>query len=469
KSKVESKITSKVDMNISGIMIKEKWFDKNKKVFYSLAVLDRNIACEKLKQQIDNEINVITELCTKAEEYKKNKKLVNALSNYKTAYIKRENLDPVIHRYNVLNSEIDKAGDKLHLLSLSEIKNKIDEISSGIGIAAVDGDNLTVGKQFSMDEGLVNLSEQIISKIFEKGVIKIAVFDFVEANSGKRLKLSNIIESELRTILGKAEDIVIVDSDNSQIQDLKEKAKSLNAQMYLTGLYWVNNNSLKINAKLVDIDSGTLIATGRVNIENNNFKAGDFEAIEKAEKSNLTYDFAVDKMYFAKREEKTSDLNIKVWTDKKEYKIGDPLTIYFKSNKNCYVTLFDIGTSGKINILFPNSFYKDNVINADVTYSIPGDFLGFKIELLGPAGIERIKIAATIDKFAFKSIDSGENILKELNALSSKNWVEDNVEIRIFENEEAQKTRTTRGFSKKIKQDKPESPIDIIGTPGVKP
>lgn len=59
-------------------MIKDRWFDKNKKMFYSLAVLDRNVACEKLKQQIDDEINSIKELCSKAEGYKKNKKLVNA-------------------------------------------------------------------------------------------------------------------------------------------------------------------------------------------------------------------------------------------------------------------------------------------------------------------------------------------------------------------------------------------------------
>ncbi|MBI5417456.1 hypothetical protein HZA55_05860 [Candidatus Poribacteria bacterium] len=111
---------------------------------------------------------------------------------------------------------------------------------------------------------------QIISKIYEKGVIKLVVFDFVEANSGKRLKLSNIIESELRTIFGKAEDIVIIDSDNSQLQE--------------------------------------------------------------------------------------------------------------------------------------------------------------------PSGIERIKIAATLDMFAFTKIDSSENILAELNSFTLKNWVEDNAEIRIFEN-----------------------------------
>ena len=142
--------------------------------------------------------------------------------------------------------------------------------------------------------------------------------------------------------------------------------------------------------------------------------------------------------------------------------------------------MLDIGTSGKMTLLFPNSFYKDNFIKGGKTYSIPGDFFGFRINVSGPAGIERIKVIATPEPFplaegntshGFYSFDREDKKgLRDLSVvsdnLSSKSWAQDYVEIRIYEKSE-DRIKKSRSIMA-IPPEEPQVPIDIIGVPGRK-
>jgi hypothetical protein len=86
---------------------------------------------------------------------------------------------------------------------------------------------------------------------------------------------------------------------------------------------------------------------------------------------------------------------IRVWTDSNAYAVGDSVTIRFRADRDCHVTIFNMGTSGQIVVLFPNRFYATNYVRKDEVYSIPGRFQNFTIKAEGPAGIERLKIFAT--------------------------------------------------------------------------
>lgn len=78
------------------------------------------------------------------------------------------------------------------------------------------------------------------------------------------------------------------------------------------------------------------------------------------------------------------------------YKIGDRITVKFTADRDCYLTLFDIGTSGAITRIFPNQLHRENFIRAKRVYRIPDDDHGFDYELSGPSGIERLKAIATL-------------------------------------------------------------------------
>lgn len=109
----------------------------------------------------------------------------------------------------------------------------------------------------------------------------------------------------------------------------------------------------------------------------------------------------------------TSAFNIKVWTEKGEYhgardisvaprnqsyKIGDKINLYFRSDMDCYLTLLNLGTSGKMTVLFPNAIFQDNSIKGGKTYAIPGEDYPFDYILNGPSGTERIKAIGTLNR-----------------------------------------------------------------------
>lgn len=95
------------------------------------------------------------------------------------------------------------------------------------------------------------------------------------------------------------------------------------------------------------------------------------------------------------------DFKIEVWIDKgcgKSYTVGENITIYFKSNKDCYLTLFDFIPGGGIRLLFPNRYEKNNFLEANKVHTIPP---GFVVTL--PPGKEMIRAVATTSPWQFFS------------------------------------------------------------------
>ena len=92
-----------------------------------------------------------------------------------------------------------------------------------------------------------------------------------------------------------------------------------------------------------------------------------------------------------------ADFKLTVWVDRNNntYAIGEAVTFYFKSNRDCYIYLMDIGTSGKVTMIYPNQYDQNNQIKADVTYQLPRAG-SFQFTASGPAGNEMVKAIATL-------------------------------------------------------------------------
>src|SRR5262249_5588695 len=65
-------------------------------------------------------------------------------------------------------------------------------------------------------------------------------------------------------------------------------------------------------------------------------------------------------------------VTIKLSANKSKYRTGETVTISFEANKDAYVTLVNVGTSGAITILYPNRFSGGNAVKAHQPYLIPG-------------------------------------------------------------------------------------------------
>ena len=57
------------------------------------------------------------------------------------------------------------------------------------------------------------------------------------------------------------------------------------------------------------------------------------------------------------------------------YRIGDAISFSVKSEQDCYLTVLNVGTTGKTTVLFPNSFRRKNHIVANKLFFLPSEKL----------------------------------------------------------------------------------------------
>jgi len=89
--------------------------------------------------------------------------------------------------------------------------------------------------------------------------------------------------------------------------------------------------------------------------------------------------------------------------------LGDVIRFNFKADRDCYLTLINVGTSGRITVLFPNQYRPDGFIQGGRVYQTEtrGE-MPFKIRASGPAGRELVKVVATLKPLDLSSLRMGE-------------------------------------------------------------
>jgi hypothetical protein len=83
-------------------------------------------------------------------------------------------------------------------------------------------------------------------------------------------------------------------------------------------------------------------------------------------------------------------VSLRLWTDKPLYRVGETLRIHFEANRDAYLMLVNVGTSGRITVLFPNRFSGGHQVKAGRTYSIPTSEAGYALSVGGPPGVELV-------------------------------------------------------------------------------
>lgn len=142
-------------------------------------------------------------------------------------------------------------------------------------------------------------------------------------------------------------------------------------------------------------------------------------------------------------------LKLSILNDKTSFAVGDEIKFTFSTDRDCYLTLLDIGTSGKVHKLFPNKWHESNKVEKDKSYAIPPDGSNFVFKVQGPIGKEYVKAIATlkpieklegavaISKGAFSEIKDAGLVLKdigmELAQQDTKTWAESTISFDITE------------------------------------
>ena len=92
-------------------------------------------------------------------------------------------------------------------------------------------------------------------------------------------------------------------------------------------------------------------------------------------------------------------IDVTAWVDHSDntYAFGENVVLNVKTNRDAYLTIVDVGTSGRVHVIFPNRIQTDNRIRAGETLQVPGRQANFNLEVHGPAGTELIKVIASLD------------------------------------------------------------------------
>jgi hypothetical protein len=92
-----------------------------------------------------------------------------------------------------------------------------------------------------------------------------------------------------------------------------------------------------------------------------------------------------------------SGSEVEAWVDRPErtYTVGQQLKIFVRPRHTSYITVLNVGTSGRVAVIFPNFHQRDMQVRAGRTVRIPANRANWRIDVAGPPGVEMIKVIAS--------------------------------------------------------------------------
>jgi hypothetical protein len=140
----------------------------------------------------------------------------------------------------------------------------------------------------------------------------------------------------------------------------------------------------------------------------------------------------------------TVNLTIRIHNRQLEYREGEHLSFTVTANKSGYITLWDVGTSGRVTRIFPNQFSANSMyVEAGKTASIGGESTRFDFKVTGQAGFEDVyaiwtaKAGDQPDKDHFESSFSFAKDLLPFSHSNRKSWASDKVSFEIITDHES--------------------------------
>ncbi len=98
---------------------------------------------------------------------------------------------------------------------------------------------------------------------------------------------------------------------------------------------------------------------------------------------------------------------VKVWTNKQEFTIGEPMEIFFEVSQPMFVRIVTVNSAGKMATLFPNPYQNDNFVRPGKTFRIPPLGSPVSLKVGAPVGVDKIRAAASISPISADTFPLG--------------------------------------------------------------
>ncbi|WP_028584789.1 caspase family protein [Desulfogranum mediterraneum] len=119
--------------------------------------------------------------------------------------------------------------------------------------------------------------------------------------------------------------------------------------------------------------------------------------------------------------------------------IGQPVSFTFSSSQSGYVSLWDIGTSGRVSKIFPNKYSGNGMVQSGRRYGAGGANDTFSFRAKGPAGMEDVYLVWTSTPgeqpkdFSYSSAKDLARDLEVVERLPENNWATAKVSFEIVD------------------------------------
>jgi hypothetical protein len=89
------------------------------------------------------------------------------------------------------------------------------------------------------------------------------------------------------------------------------------------------------------------------------------------------------------------DVHVVLEAGKTDFAVGETVSFHVTSDRDGYLTLLDLGTDGKVVMLYPNVYEPTVRIRAGRTLSFPAEDMGFALEVFPPTGRRMVRAVVT--------------------------------------------------------------------------
>jgi hypothetical protein len=380
----------------------------------------------------------------------------------------------------------------VQLAHLPKFFNKVQNLKAVFNINVETTNNFSA-KSNLLRKNTIDLAHQVIHNINPDSNPVLGIFNFQNFHSGKsNHNLSRIIKKEFESVLSGVKGLTLREIKYHKFKDEDKSKIALDNSLdvYVTGGYRLVGDNIEIRARLIEATTNNIRGFGRIEMMNKNILPNhtQFTTNSNSFISNPNFNESYNKL-----KERLIDLKptqtpfeVKLSTDKAEYRIGEKVNFFIETNRSCYLTLLDFSPDGTVTVIFPNGNHKDSLISARKIYQIPptspsGANKPFSFIIQEPSGLDRIKAFCdltkpsplkltiknrtdyhTIKPKTTKGLNDLKKIIESFPTDNTSQWAEAYKEVFIFE-----KNITYMRGKKTIPiLEKPEKPKDMIGTFG---